>query len=134
MRWNARSLLVVTTLTLALTGCGMFGKKSQPAAVNTDPVYNYEPPVTSAEPAYAEVDTYDEPLATTRLSGSYDSYPVATPDTDPRYHTVVKRDTLYSLARRYYGNQAKWKEIYNANSDQIADPNMIKVGQRLIIP
>jgi nucleoid-associated protein YgaU len=49
-------------------------------------------------------------------------------------HTVAKGDSLYSIARSYYGNQSKWKTIYEANRDRISDPNRIRVGEQLIIP
>ena len=51
-----------------------------------------------------------------------------------QYHTVTKGDTLYALARHYYSNQRRWKEIYEANRGRISDPNRIHVGQRLVIP
>lgn len=51
-----------------------------------------------------------------------------------RFHVVAKRDTLYSLARLYYNDQARWKSIFEANMDRIADPNKIRIGQRLLIP
>lgn len=50
-------------------------------------------------------------------------------------HTVVKGDTLYSLARAYYGGDlSKWKVIYEANRGSISNPDVLKVGQSLIIP
>ena len=51
-----------------------------------------------------------------------------------RYHIVAKNDTLYSLARQYYGDHHRWKDIYGANRTSISDPNLIRVGQRLVIP
>jgi len=51
-----------------------------------------------------------------------------------RVHTIAKGDTLYSLARRYYNDQSKWKEIYSANRDSISNPNMVRVGQQVVIP
>ncbi len=49
-------------------------------------------------------------------------------------HSVQRRDTLYSLARLYYNDHRQWKKIYEANRDQIANPNIIKVGMKLVIP
>ncbi len=49
-------------------------------------------------------------------------------------HLVAKGDTLFSLARRYYSDERRWKDIYAANGDQIKDPNRIFVGQSLVIP
>jgi nucleoid-associated protein YgaU len=51
-----------------------------------------------------------------------------------RYHTVQKKETLYSISRQYYGDHTKWKDIYAANRSDIGDPNKIRVGQRLVIP
>ncbi|HUT29099.1 MAG TPA: LysM peptidoglycan-binding domain-containing protein [Sedimentisphaerales bacterium] len=52
-----------------------------------------------------------------------------------RYHTVVSGDWLSKIARKYYGNMHKWPVIYEANRDVIGrDPNLIKPGQRLLIP
>ena len=51
-----------------------------------------------------------------------------------RTHTVVKGDTLSKLAKQYYGSAGQWKRIYEANKDQISDPNMIHPGQELRIP
>ena len=49
-------------------------------------------------------------------------------------HTVQKGETLFGLARKYYGNQRQWRRIYQANRNRIADPQRIKAGMKLIIP
>jgi len=49
-------------------------------------------------------------------------------------HVVQKGDTLYRLARQYYNNQSRWKDIFEANRDQLSDPHRLKVGQTLTIP
>ncbi len=50
-------------------------------------------------------------------------------------HTVVSGDTLSGIAQKYYGSQANWKKIYEANKDVIGDnPNLIRAGQILKIP
>lgn len=49
-------------------------------------------------------------------------------------HVVAKGDTLYKLARQYYSDQSRWKDIYEANRNVIPNPNMLKVGQQLVIP
>src|SRR5688572_9411762 len=54
---------------------------------------------------------------------------------EPQVHVVRKGDTLFSLARQYYSCDAsKWRRIYEANRERIADKDRIKVGQELIIP
>ena len=49
-------------------------------------------------------------------------------------YTVVKGDSLWRIAERELGSGLKWKEIFEANKDQIKDPNLIYVGQTLVIP
>jgi LysM repeat protein len=61
---------------------------------------------------------------------------VPEPAPAPADHTYVVQtgDTLWSIAQRFYGNPFKWPEIYQANQSQIADPNVISIGQALTIP
>jgi len=49
-------------------------------------------------------------------------------------YTVQSGDTLGSIAKRMLGNASSYMEIFNANRDQLTDPNMIKPGQVLKIP
>jgi LysM repeat protein len=49
-------------------------------------------------------------------------------------HTVASGDTLSKLARQYYGDANLYMQIFEANKDQLKDPNLIKVGQKLRIP
>jgi LysM repeat protein len=49
-----------------------------------------------------------------------------------RTYIVQKGDTLWGIAKRYYGNGNRYPEIARANN--IANPNIIHIGQKLIIP
>ena len=51
-----------------------------------------------------------------------------------RTHKVVKGDTLWALASRYYGNGSKYPTIHNANKDKVKNPNLIHIGWVLVIP
>lgn len=46
-------------------------------------------------------------------------------------HTVEKGDSLYSIAKKYYGCGNKWHYIYDANN---LKSTTIRVGQKLNIP
>ena len=43
-------------------------------------------------------------------------------------------DTLGHIAQRFYGNAARWPEIFEANKNIISNPNLIYPGQTLVIP
>lgn len=49
-------------------------------------------------------------------------------------YTVEKGDSLSKIAQRIYGDANQWKRIYEANRDQIKDPDLIHPGQRLTLP
>lgn len=52
---------------------------------------------------------------------------------DPSIYEVKPGDTLTQIALNY-GNIAFWVDIYQANQDEIANPNLIYPGQKLHIP
>lgn len=83
----------------------------------TAPVFTSNPP-PAAEPA--PVVTQPAPAPAPAASRTY---------------TVVSGDTLSGIAKRFYGNANRYPEIYNANRAVIGgNPNLIKPGQRLVIP
>ncbi len=49
-------------------------------------------------------------------------------------HIVRPGDSLFSIARKYYGDTAMWDIIYDANEDKIVHKRLLEVGQTLIIP
>lgn len=54
--------------------------------------------------------------------------------TAKRTYTVKKGDCLWKIAKQFYGNGADYGKIYDANTNQIANPNLIYVGQVFVIP
>lgn len=49
-------------------------------------------------------------------------------------YTVKSGDTLSAIAERHYGEASRWREIFEANRDQIDDPDLIRPGQVLRLP
>ena len=49
-------------------------------------------------------------------------------------YTVQRGDTLWAIAKKYYGDGSKYPKIYNANTDKIKNPSLIYAGQILTIP
>ena len=66
------------------------------------------------------------------------STPAAAPQSAPAAalttYTVQSGDTLSAIAKKFLGNANDYMEIYNANRDQLSDPDKIKPGQVLKIP
>ena len=49
-------------------------------------------------------------------------------------YTVQKGDTLSAIAQHHYGKASKWHAIFDANRDQLDNPDLIKPGQVLKLP
>jgi hypothetical protein len=49
-------------------------------------------------------------------------------------YSVQSGDTLSSIAARFYNDENDWEPIFEANQNQITDPNLIFTGQVLRIP
>lgn len=49
-------------------------------------------------------------------------------------YTTKSGDNLQKIARNFYGDAGKWNLIYEANKDQIKNPNKIWANQTLILP
>ena len=49
-------------------------------------------------------------------------------------YTVKKGDTLSKISKQFYGDGNAYKKIFDANRDQLKDPDKIQPGQVLRIP
>ena len=54
--------------------------------------------------------------------------------TAQRTYTVKKGDCLWNIAKKFYGNGSAYTKIYDANTNKIANPNLIYPGQVFVIP
>lgn len=52
----------------------------------------------------------------------------------PATHKVTKKDTIWALAKKYYGDELKYLPIYKANKKQLKNPEDLKPGMKLKIP
>lgn len=51
-----------------------------------------------------------------------------------RTYTIEKGDTLSAISKRFYGNARYWKQIFDANSATIENPDRIFPGQVITLP
>ena len=49
-------------------------------------------------------------------------------------HIVRSNENLVALAKKYYGDETKWRVIFDANRHKLANPNVLYVGLKLQIP
>lgn len=103
---------------------------SRPATIVT--------PLDCREPPPSLPQEYPEPTGApgARWGTSMEMMlPIATADEDAtRAHTIVDGDTLASLAQRYLGSAVRADEIYQANRQVLAAPNLLPIGVELKIP
>ncbi len=50
------------------------------------------------------------------------------------YYTIEKGDSLSKIAKQFYGDPMKYKELFEANREVIEDPDKIFPGQKIRIP
>jgi nucleoid-associated protein YgaU len=79
---------------------------------------------TTSAPAAAPAPDFSDVQA-----GSTSTAPAAV-----QTYTVVGGDNLSKIAKKFYGHANRWHEIFQANRDQISNPDLIRVGQVLKIP
>jgi nucleoid-associated protein YgaU len=51
-----------------------------------------------------------------------------------RRYTVQPGDSLSKISKQFYNNANDYMKIFEANRDQLNNPNEIKPGQQLVIP
>ena len=152
----------MTTAALAIGGCGGTSKLTEPKAydisegdylteeeykdLSKDEAQEYcdllaqevdiqKDNASAAESDLAQVQTEIEDLRT-RLASVPPPPPVEEePPAELAKHTVVPGDWLSKIAKKYYdGNWRAWDRIFEANRDQIRNPDLIYPRQVFSIP
>jgi NitT/TauT family transport system substrate-binding protein len=95
--------------------------KPQVAELKNKPMVSEEKTKPTAKQIPMGMDKAQTSLQTPRSSGS-------------QQYTVKAGDTLSKLAGQFYNSPEKWDRIYDANRDQLKNPNYIYIGMKLMIP
>jgi nucleoid-associated protein YgaU len=78
-----------------------------------------------------QVATETQPRA---AGGQVNLGPQTTPPSAARVHIVKKGETLSHIAQSYYGKASDYNRIFEANRDQLNDPDKVREGMTLRIP
>ena len=79
-------------------------------------------------------DWSKEVVADIKASEQSGQSPAANTSGGGKTYTVKPGDTLSKIAKEMFGDANAYNEIFEANRDQLNDPNKIKPGQVLKIP
>ncbi|MEO8520170.1 MAG: LysM peptidoglycan-binding domain-containing protein [Acidobacteriota bacterium] len=91
-------------------------------------------PEEKAKPDFSNVESGSSTTAQPAPAPAGDSGRTAGTSGSDQTYVVVAGDSLSKIAKRFYGDAAKWPQIHEANRDQIKNPDLIHPGQKLTIP
>ena len=69
-----------------------------------------------------------------QVNAQQQQYEQAAANQQQQTYTVQSGDSLWKIAKNHYGDGSHYMQIFYANRDKIKDPDMIQVGQELVIP
>ncbi len=128
-----RHALFICAAVFIATGCQQANEGVSPYEPLADANMPYDPSIIDLDQG-GEI-AWQEPSPTqVEVPVAYTQPSTFEPISTGQFHIVRARDTLYGIARQYYNDPRQWKNIYEANRDQLSNPNLIKVGMKLIIP
>jgi len=134
------ALMAVLIATTALVGCEKKETAGEPPIHIGMAPGELEP---YEEQTLADTTTADTSTTTTGSEeaaspGDTETTGATTDDTAttaiPRMYTIHKGDTLFALARRFYSDERKWRDIWNANRDKIPNKDLLLIGTEIVLP
>ena len=114
--------------TIEMQGAKLLLKAEAPSSDVKNAIWDE---IKKVDPSYADLaaDISVNPAAAAGQGGPAGSVSAPTGS-----YTVQKGDTLSKISKQFYGDANKYKKIFDANKDQLKDPDKIQPGQVLRIP
>jgi nucleoid-associated protein YgaU len=114
--------------TIEMQGAKLLLKAEAPSADVKNAIWDA---IKKVDPSYADLsaDITVNPAAAAGQGG-----PAGTASAPAGSYTVQKGDTLSKISKQFYGDANAYKKIFDANRDQLKDPDKIQPGQVLRIP
>lgn len=98
----------------------------------TEPIKQPANPLANEAPSTYTFSNEPAPSTPTPTHIQPSTPAVPVPATASAMHVVAKGDTLWRIAKQYYGDGKRWGDIAKANN--ISNPERIYVGMKLTIP
>jgi len=92
--------------------------------------------IKAVDPTYADL-TCDLKVNPSLASQSKSAQPVGASGAaanGTQTYTVKPGDSLSKISKQFYGDANQYMKIFEANREQLKDPNLIQPGQQLKIP
>lgn len=86
------------------------------------------------KPFDIEFNISEEAMGRNTINKAKTTRPSKPPMPAAGIHVIQEGDSLWKLAKKYLGSGDRYKEIMEANQEAISHPNMLRMGQKLIIP
>ena len=114
--------------TIEMQGAKLLLKAEAPSADVKNAIWDE---IKKVDPSYADLaaDISVNPAAAAGQGG-----PAGPASAPAGSYTVQKGDTLSKISKQFYGDANKYQKIFDANRDQLKDPDKIQPGQVLRIP
>jgi LysM repeat protein len=78
--------------------------------------------------------TYSDLVCDLKINPSLAQPVQAAANNGAQTYTVMAGDSLSKISKQIYGDANQYMKIFDANRDQLKDPNLIHPGQKLQIP
>ena len=112
--------------TIEMQGAKLLLKAEAPPADVKNAIWDA---IKKVDPSYADLSADISVNAAAGQGG-----PAGTVSAPAGSYTVQKGDTLSKISKQFYGDANKYQKIFEANKDQLKDPDKIQPGQVLRIP
>lgn len=117
-------------------GFSMFGKDNVTILkdrymVDSDVLISY---ITETLNGVVTQEQYDSPQGRIQIGGALNLNDSPEPASGFTTYTVEPGDTLWGIARKFYGTGYAWPSVYEANQELQGNPRQIYPGQILVLP
>lgn len=81
-----------------------------------------------------ELEKQLNPISRSSTAGGMSHVLPGTAANCKKTYVVQEGDTLSIISQKVFGDASHWPAIFEANRDQLSQPDQVRVGQRLVLP